>query len=617
MTGSSFFGSRRLRDGPPRAVQDLNLKSERGFTEIDGRHYLLVGEVHALLGDDARLSEYRGREAALLHRLHVQHGHGLQKILDGDFVALVFDGAAGRLSIYNSRYQATRLYYYLGGGMFAFASSLATLLDNLPAPRELRKPSIAAFLDTGFSKTERTLLENIHRLLPTASLHLEGHDVRVSSHWHDEYRFARRPFHDLEQKLGEYEREYRGGIANFLEAARPAEVGCLLSGGHDTSYTLIQASKVHERPIHSFTAAFAGSPFDESPKARYVSELCRATHHRVEVGPAALDLVPRLVSASEEPVSGSSLAIYCCAAEASRHVDAVIAGDAGDTLWGEYYPVAEWHRLLKALPSPALRLLRGLNRAALKVMDWERLWESEHVLSLFARRDMYHDFFNRLCTYRHFSEEELSRCLSSEYLAAAGDNPCHIELPVTRDNFFDALVETKMLYGVYLYMVPPTQKSLESLGLKFYTPYNNIKLINFINALPEEWLNSGTSLQKLTNSAHQRRFHKQALLKYLPGSYVSTLQQSLDVPFHGLFRGRHGILDNLLARLKRRPWFNGEYLDRLFNEFPLQKVKAHELMELKHHGYRIYSLLTLEVWCMQFLDGDRRSLDLPLERYLL
>ena len=614
---SPFFGSCDLQGGPRRTVEDLNLRSERRFTEIGGRHYLLFGEVYALLGEGLSLSEYRDREAALLHELYLQHGHGLQKILDGDFVALVFDGPRGQLNIYNSRYQATRLYYYLDGRLFAFASSLSTLLDNLPDTPALREPSVAAFLDTGFTKTERTQLENIHRLLPTASLHLDGQQVRASSHWHGEYRFDRRPFSDLARKVSAYEHEYRGGIANFLEAARPAEVGCLLSGGHDTSYTLIQAARVFHRPIHTFTAAFAGSPFDESPKARYVSELCGAVHHRVEVGPRALDQIPRLVRATEEPVSGGSLPIYCCAAEASRHVEAVLAGDAGDTLWGEYYPVAQWHRLLRTLPSPALRLLHGLNRAALKVIDWERLWESEHVLSLFAERDMYRDFFTRLCTYRHFSREHLSRCLSREYLAAAEENACLIELPFNRDNFFDALVEAKMLYGVYLYMVPPTQKSLESFGLKFYSPYNNIKLINFINALPEEWLNSGSTLQKLTNSALQRRFHKQALLKYLPGSYVDTLQQSLDVPFHSLFRGRHEILESLLARLMQRPWFNSEYLERLFNEFPLQKVKPHELMELKHHGYRIYSLLTFEVWCMQFLDRIDRSEDLPLEQYLL
>ena len=159
------------------------------------------------------------------------------------------------------------------------------------------------------------------------------------------------------------------------------------------------------------------------------------------------------------------------------------------------------------------------------------------------------------------------------------------------------------------------------MGVSFYTPYFNHDLINFINSLPEDWLNGGTSLKKLINDAHKRRFHKKALLRYLPERYVYAVQQSLDVPFHSFLPKRPEILRILLQRLQRRGWYNNEVLERLFGEFPKQKVKPHEIHELKHHGYRIFSLLSFEVWCMEFLDQslqDKKSEKhiIPLEEYL-
>jgi len=178
-----------------------------------------------------------------------------------------------------------------------------------------------------------------------------------------------------------------------------------------------------------------------------------------------------------------------------------------------------------------------------------------------------------------------------------------------------------MFYGVYQYMIPPTQKPLEAFGIAFYTPYFNHDVITFINSLPEEWLNGGSTIKKLINDAHKRKFHKKTLLRYLPPRYVYSVQQSLDIPFHSFLPKRPEILHILLRRLKKRGWYNNAELERLFDEFPRQKVKPHELHELQHHGYRIFSLLSFEVWCMEFLDiswKDKKCDNkiIPLEEYL-
>ena len=186
-----------------------------------------------------------------------------------------------------------------------------------------------------------------------------------------------------------------------------------------------------------------------------------------------------------------------------------------------------------------------------------------------------------------------------------------VDVELEDEQYTEIITQCLGIYGTY--------KPIEKFGSNFYTPYLNKKVIDFINSLPEEWINGGTSFQKLTNYAIRRRFHKMALLRYLPKRYVYGLQQSFDVPWHVLFNKRPEILKILKKRLKKRGWYNESELDRIFEEFFKQKARPHEILELKHHGYRIYSLLVFEVWCMEFLDNPNYNKHIkpkPLEEYL-
>jgi len=595
--------------------------SDYPFTKIRGYNICIAGKILSVLNNDYQLSDYDDNPAELVAELFRKYGPSFQQLLDGVFIILLHDEEKKEFLIFNNRYQATSLYYYLDDNIFIFANSLKLLLKITPFKPVFDKRSIPSFLNTGFSCTEKTQFKNFFRLLPTYRLSVREKEINFAHHWDKEFVFNRKPFIDIEKKLDEYEELFSTSIKNFIDKNNPEELGCFLSGGHDTSFVFIQAAKLFKKPIHTFTASFKNFGFDESPKAKYLTDMFKGIHHKVLVENKHLDLIPKMTRMIEEPVPGGAFPIFVCCLEASKYVDSLLTGDGGDSMWGEYYPVAQWHKYIKHLPFFARNMIHKINKQVLKFNDWERFWESEHVFSLFAKRDMYENFFNRLSSYRHFNDEFLGRILNRKAFSDTGVNRSMHDMKFNKENFFDMLVEAKMFYGVYQYMMPPTQKPLDTLGVNFFTPYLNSKVLNFINCLPENWLNGGNALKKLTNDAHKRKFHKMALLRYLPKRYVYSAQQSLDVPFHSFLNLRHAILDNLLKRLKRRGWFNNNILDDVFNEFLRQKPKPHEIIELKHHGYRIFCLLTLEVWCMEFLDKDLKQQrvvneDISLEDYL-
>ncbi|MEX1098924.1 MAG: asparagine synthase-related protein, partial [Bacteriovoracaceae bacterium] len=440
---------------------------------------------------------------------------------------------------------------------------------------------VAAFLSNGWNPTDKTLVRNVSKLLPTFRLKCRE-NLELKRHWEEEFDFQRKPFNDLEKSLDQYENLYRGGIENFLEQTPTRELGTLLSGGHDTSFALIEGTQAFGRPMHTFTATFPGWAFDEGSFAQNISNKFKASHHPVPFTPEDMDYMVSLIVANEEPVVGSSLPVHLCAMEAKNHVDNMLAGDGGDTLWGEYFPVAEYHKYVKNLPLWARKSLYRLSQTLRKGFDWERFWELEHVAKLFATENYYDNFLRKLCTYRHFSDEFQRELMDPEFYEGVQPARSSLELKFNKDNFSEMLIEGKLFNGFYPYQSFHTHRSMNHFGLDLYLPTINKEVMSFITSLPIGWVNGGTTFHRLTNShSVNRRFHKKALSRYLKREEIYN--RSFDIPWHNVLKPRRELLKKLKRRLVKRGWYRKDVLERMFDEFLNQKVKDYELLELKHH----------------------------------
>lgn len=544
-----------------------------------------------------------------------------QKLPESDFVRsfeglylfYLYDKKQQRHMIVNNRYQLTKLYYAEDDSSFYFSSTLKPLLQYLPE----RRPEFRAvfnFLMNGFNVSDQTQIEGVRKLLPCHWVTIDRDGVRQGHHWNEQFSFERKPFNDLNEHLDRYEDTYRGGLRAYLDTRKPAELATLLSGGHDTSFVMIQSSKVFEKPVHAFTTVFPTWHFSEEGHARNICEKFGGRFHPVPFGADQLDDITDLINATEEPVLGSSLPLHVLAKQASQVTDTMLGGDGGDTLWGEYYPVGEYHRWVKYCSHHQRKLLHWLTRQLRKSTDWERFWELEHVAELFTHRNMYQNFMQRLCTYRHFSPSYLDSLLNKD-LFDGQPAPSSLEIEFNRDNFDDALIEGKLFNAFFTYQSFAQTRSMNAQGMEFFLPTVNRNLMQFVTSLPKDWVNGGTSLHRLSNNKKiNRRFHKQALRRYLRPDEIYN--RSFDIPWFHVFSDRPHLLEVLKRRLVKRGWFNAPALDSLFDQFRGQSRKDHEILELKCHGYRIMALLALEVWAMQYLDLTPSAHEGRLEEYL-
>lgn len=519
---------------------------------------------------------------------------------DGDFLFIFYEQDKQKLTLVNNRSQAHKLYYFKGPNFFAFAANLKILKAMIPPP-SVHLGSVLGFVSNGFTISDQTQLVGVKKLLPAFSIEIEGDNLKLSEYWRQDFKFEKKSLGNIDDAIDQYENLYRTGIESFISGYQTKELGTLLSGGHDTSFCLIEASQVFPKSLHAFTCTFPDWAFNEEDYARHISRRMGARFHAVPFLPSDLDQVITLIDNCQEPVVGSCLPLHILGQKAAQYVDTLLGGDGGDTLWGEYYPVQEYHRWMKNIPTPLRRAAHTLTKGLRDLTDWERFWELEHVSSLFVDDNYYDDFLRKLCTYRHFPDS-LQREI---FKAPIFDHPIpksSLEIPFTKENFDRSLIEAKLYNGFYTYQSFSQYRTLEAHNLAVFFPTLSKPVVDFICSLPWSWVNGGTTLHRLTNNKTiNRRFHKIALSRYLGRDEIYN--RSFDMPWHSILKPRFAVLEKLLSALKRRGWFEAKGLEKLFREFKEQKVKDHELLELKHHGYRIYTLLVLEVWTRLYVDG--------------
>jgi asparagine synthase (glutamine-hydrolysing) len=111
--------------------------------------------------------------------------------------------------------------------------------------------------------------------------------------------------------------------------------------------------------LRTFTAAFSGTPFDESADARAVAMKLGLPNLAVEIPVSIADDFARLIADLDDPFADpSSVPTWYLSRETTRHVKVVLGGDGGDELFGGYKRYAKhlrtrWRRGL-VLPSLAV-----------------------------------------------------------------------------------------------------------------------------------------------------------------------------------------------------------------------------------------------------------------------
>ena len=349
--GPDSKGTWLSRDGSVRmqhfrlAIRDLSPAGHQPMVSSCGRFTLAYnGELYAVEGLRRRLSarRLRGRSDTEV-LLEASAEWGLERVLPelvGMFAFALWDDQARRMTLVRDRLGVKPLYWSHRSGSLSFASEPGALRAIDPAPRELDRDAIVAYLRLNHFPGDLTVHTDIRRLRPGERLTYENGTARLDRWWDgaEELVTARREGRrgtDAES-LERLDESLCSAVRDRLVADVP--IGSLLSGGIDSTLVTALMVETSDRPIRTFTVGVDDARYDESAKARAIAHHLGTEHTEVRLSATeALELIPSLPVMFGEPFAdASAIPTAMVFAQARGSLSVTMSGDGGDEVFAGY-----------------------------------------------------------------------------------------------------------------------------------------------------------------------------------------------------------------------------------------------------------------------------------------
>jgi asparagine synthase (glutamine-hydrolysing) len=325
--------------------------------DLKGGDQPITNEDHSVWvvqnGEIYNYRELRQELAAAGHQLttssdtevhvHLYEEYGPQYVerLRGMFAVAVWDERDRRLVLARDRFGIKPLYYRYAGGVLSFASELKALLCQPDFSRDIDLDALEAFLDYAVVPAPLTIFREARKLpaghLLVCSDRDAGEQLTIERYARPAPARANDVRRADEEDLAAELREYlRDSVRAHMIADVP--VGVMLSGGIDSSALSAFAALESSYQVSTFSIGFEERSFNELEKARLVAERYGTAHHELVVRPNAVELLPSIVAAFDEPFAdNSALPTYLVSELAAREVKVALSGEGGDELFGGYY----------------------------------------------------------------------------------------------------------------------------------------------------------------------------------------------------------------------------------------------------------------------------------------
>lgn len=338
--GRVVLGHRRL------SIVDLTASGRQPMTNEDGTLWLTFnGEIynHRQLRASLQATHQfvSTCDTEVILHLYEDVGTSWVRQLDGMFAFALWDARLGQLVLARDRMGKKPLYYTQVGGQLVFASEIKAILQHPQVRRELDLQSLDQYLTFCNVPAPRTLFAGIHKLEPAHLLICDSRgSTRVERYWSPLTGDWQRA--TTEAEATDRVRQLLGDAVRKRVMA-DVPVGCLLSGGLDSSANVALMSGHQSQPLQTFSAGFAGfgaaQNFHDLPFAQLIAEQFGCEHRVVTItADECKAFVPQLAARQDEPNADPACVPmhFVCKAAHESGIKVVLVGEGSDEVFGGY-----------------------------------------------------------------------------------------------------------------------------------------------------------------------------------------------------------------------------------------------------------------------------------------
>jgi asparagine synthase (glutamine-hydrolysing) len=567
--------------------------------EHNGKKYTITfnGEIYNFQTERAELKKdgyvFKSKtDTEVIMALYDKYSMDFLKHLRGMFAFALYDHQKNKLICARDRLGKKPFKYYWDDNVFMFASELKSILTQPEYKKEIDYDAIHHYLTLQYCPAPMTGFKNIKKLKPAHYLVLDcaNSTAQEEKYWQLDYTKK------LKLTEREWEKEIIKGLEESVKLRMISDVplGAFLSGGIDSSAIVALMAKNSSQPIKTFSIGFDKANHDETAYAQIIADKYKTDHTKLIVKPDAMKLLPKLVRQYEEPYADSSaLPTFYLAEMTKKDVTVTLNGDGGDENFAGYgrYSVQKfgvWYDkvgpLHKLLAKPGAKLINTIFKTT---FTNHAQTFSETLSKPYNKRYLsYIQYFSREAKHNLYTEKMLrktSHLITSGIISNAFDTA-----PAT--NKIDQTVYIDIVTYLPDDLLVKVDIATMAHGLESRSPFLDHKFMEMTSQIP-------TNL-KLKGLNNKKYILKKALEKDLvPKEILYRKKMGFGVPIEHWFRNemKDYMYETLLSdKAISRGIFKEESVRELFDAHVDTKI---------NHSYRIWALITLELWFQEFFDS--------------
>ncbi|MCZ2393076.1 MAG: asparagine synthase (glutamine-hydrolyzing) [Chitinophagales bacterium] len=467
----------------------------------------------------------------------------------GMFAFAILDEKKNELFLARDRFGIKPLFYSFQNNNFYFGSEVKAILAFDSFKRKIQPSSVALFLANRFVSDNQTMWKDIYKLPAAHYMKINTQDLsyQVEEYW-SIFKAKIEVHKDEVQEHFEY--LLIDSLKQHLRSDVP--IGAFLSGGLDSSTTVLLMQKELQYDTKAFSIGFNGWNESEHQYAQMVADETGAELKTLLLEKIDFEVMPKLMVHYDDPIADISiLPTYFVSQLASQDVKAVISGEGADEFLGGY----SWQKP-------------------------ENFYTENHFFSkwsskLFSntQKEMKKHYIQAM-SMGLYDNKELKKCLQNEFLA---------EIPKDVFGHLDKLIQPELsrlkqiqLLDMHRFMgelvLVKIDRASMANSLEVRVPFLDHELVEYLYQLPEDaYMKSGVQKPLLQNILRNR----------LPEKILNRPKQGFVGPdkFYKDFNLYKEALTH--GRLIQDEVISSSYLQKLFF--------------LKDH-WRLWKLFVLEHW---------------------
>jgi len=512
---------------------------------------------------------------------YIEYGVECLKHLRGMFAFVIFDKTKNILFGARDRFGIKPFYYSLNSERFVWGSELKCVKKGMKKDLTLNFDSLNEYFTYGYIGQNKAIWNEISKLPPSHFFILEPDKgekgLVINKYWKISYE----PDNSVSENdwVEMLDQKFSESVKMHMISDVP--LGAFLSGGIDSSGVVAFMNKVSPGNVKTFSIGFKEEKFNELQYAREVADKYKTEHHELILEPESVELLPRLVSAFDEPFADSSaIPTYYVSKFAREFVTVVLSGDGGDELFAGYNNYMKalsvknspfsnymlnplWNIIYQTMPDK----VSGKGLAYFMSKNRSDLGAYFCVMKKNERSSLFNDHtLNRIGNYSSEADRiQMLNCSSSK-------------------DFVSRLEELDLLNYLPGDILTKVDRTSMQNSLETRVPILDHEFAELSFKIP--------SSMKMTGSEGKLVF-KKMLKKYLPQNVMTHKKQGFGVPISIWFK------DDLKSYMNDRLLNKKAEIYNYLNYSAVEKMISDQNFGMRDFSAKIWAVLFLEEWLKQ------------------